>query len=129
MFSVNQMEKALRSMYHYGIEGSNYDKADIERMLNAISFPALAQAVQHEAVAVDSFAIESDIPGMFRYRGRELFGQRAALLYIDKPTSDKSAQFPDKSGLLLHSSKESCLDNSERVARSFPLPYQHGLRS
>ena len=121
MFSVNQVEKALRSMYHYGIEESNYDKADVERMLNAISFPALAQALQHDAVTVDSFAIESDIPGMFRYRGRELFGQRAALLYIDKPTSDKSAQFPDTSGLLLHLDIDGAVLDADRAAPKNPV--------
>ena len=121
MFSVSQVEKALRSMYHYGIEGSNYDEADVERMLNAINFPALAQAVQHDAVTVDSFAIESDIPGMFRYHGRELFGQRAALLYIDKPTSDKSAQFPDKSGLLLHLDIDGAILDADRAVPKNPV--------
>ena len=130
MFSVQQVEKALRSMYHYGIEESNYDKADVERMLNAISFPALAQAVQHEAVTVDSFAIESNIPGMFRYRGRELFGQRAALLYIDKPTSDKSAQFTDKSGLLLHLDIDGAVLDADRAVPKNPvLIILNGLRA
>ena len=100
MFSVKQVEKALCSMYRYGIDAENYDAEDVENMLKEISFPALARIVQHNAVNVHSFTVESDIPGMFRYRGRELFGQRAALLYIDETTSEEPAM------LLAHADSE-----------------------
>lgn len=121
MFSVKQVEKALCSMYRYGIDAENYDAEDVENMLKEISFPALARIVQHNAVNVHSFTVESDIPGMFRYRGRELFGQRAALLYIDKPTSDKSAQFPDKSGLLLHLNIDGAILDADRAVPKNPV--------
>ena len=82
MFSVKKLEERLTSLYRYGIHEAGYDEADVEAMLRNIDFPALAQAVRHNAQNVHACTLDTTIPNTLQYRGRDLFGTRAARLLI-----------------------------------------------
>ena len=106
MFSPQKVEGDIRSLYYYGMDAAGYSRASVESMLDKLNFYAIAQAVQHNSAPVYSSAVDSP---MFRQRGRELFGQRAALLYTDSVISDtpvtasySDCAIPDKAVMILY---------------------------
>ena len=80
MFTVKKLEDHLNSLYRFGIHEAGYAERDVEAMLDCIDFPALAQAVRHEAHTVHAFTLDATIPNVLAYRGRDLFGTRATRL-------------------------------------------------
>ena len=89
MFSEGKLEELLRNVYYGGIDGAGYAEESVKGMLNMIDFHALAQAIRHEAQPVYAFALQGYLDGTFQRHGdRELFGQRATLLY-EVPLDDE----------------------------------------
>ena len=82
MFSIKTLEDNIRALYRFGVHEADYEETDVEAMLSHIDFPALAQAIRHNLESVYAFTLDSDIPGVPAYRGRDLFGSRAARLLI-----------------------------------------------
>lgn len=82
MFSVDSIRKSISNLYRFGVHEAGYAEASVEAMLDRIDFPTLAQAVRHNCQDVYAFTTGSSLPGFLRYRGRDLFGQRAALLDV-----------------------------------------------
>ena len=89
MYSMDSLEYAIRGLYRSGIgENSGLSADEVEVLLDGIDFHALLQAVRHHAETVFAFATQGNQPKSFNYRGAELFGQRATLLYDDFDQSD-----------------------------------------
>ena len=89
MFSEGKLEELLRNVYYGGIDGAGYAEESVKGMLNMIDFHALTQAIRHEAQPVYAFALQGYLDGTFQRHGdRELFGQRATLLY-EVPLDDE----------------------------------------
>ena len=88
MFSVKKVKDEIQALYRYGMDAAGYSKADVEAMLKTIDFFALTQALCHNSETVYSIFTDGDLPGMFRHRGRELFGERAARIYVDNVFPD-----------------------------------------
>ena len=107
MFSVQKVENNIRSLYRYGMDAAGYSKASVESMLDTLNFYELAQAAQHNSTTPHASVLNS---AMFSHRGRELFGQRAALLYADSDIPDNPVTvfysdcvIPDKAVIIVHS--------------------------
>ena len=58
------------------------------RLLKGMDYDSLLQAVRHEACTVYAYTTNGKPPQTFNYRGADLFGQRATLLYDDFDQSD-----------------------------------------
>ena len=82
VFSAKNLEDRLTSLYRYGVHEAGYAESDVDAMLHALDFPALARAIRHNAETVHACTLNTTVPGIPRYRGRELFGTRAARLLI-----------------------------------------------
>lgn len=80
MFSAKKLKECLSALYRYGVHEAGYEETDVEAMLRNLDFPALAQAVRHNAQTVHACVLDTNIPGILSYRGRDLFGTRATLL-------------------------------------------------
>lgn len=88
MFSVQKVKNEIQSLYRYGMDAVGYSKTDVESMLKTIDFAALTQALRHNSETVYSIFVDGDLPDMLRHRGRELFGERAARIYVDNVLPD-----------------------------------------
>ena len=98
MYSVDSLEYAIRGLYRSGIgENSGLSADEVEELLDGIDFHALLQAVRHHAETVFAFATQGNQPKSFNYRGAELFGQRATLLYDDFDQSTAEAVLTTRS--------------------------------
>lgn len=78
MYHAEVLEYAVKNLYRSG-EGadSGLSAGQIEELLDCIDFPALLQAVRHNAQTVYAYSLQS----ASSYRGSELFSQRATLLW------------------------------------------------
>lgn len=83
MYSVDSLEQAVRRLYRSGIGEGRYDEATVTELLEGLDFFSLAQAVRHKAATPYVYVTHGSQPHSFRYRSRELFGQRATLMYDD----------------------------------------------
>ena len=81
MYSVDSLEYAVRHLFQGGIGEHGYSEEEVETLLHGIDFEALLQAVRHNAQTVHAYTTEGKEPMSFNYRGKDLFGQRATLLY------------------------------------------------
>ena len=88
MYSVDSLEYAVRHLFQGGIGEHGYSEEEVETLLHGIDFEALLQAVRHNAQTVHAYTTEGKEPMSFNYRGKDLFGQRATLLYDDFDQSD-----------------------------------------
>ena len=96
MYKIDSLENAVRELYYSGIAGADYEDAAVEAMLDSIVFYALLQAVRHNAQTVHAYTTEGKEPMSFNYRGKDLFGQRATLLYEDNDQSCASIVLTDR---------------------------------
>ena len=83
MYSVENLESAIRELYFNGVANEEYSRGEVERLLYGIDYEALVQAVRHHATTVYSYAAQSKNPKSLNYRGADLLGQRATRLYTD----------------------------------------------
>ena len=98
MYSLDSLEYAIRELYRSGIgDNSGLSADEVEELLDGIDFHALLQAVRHHAETAFAFATQGNHPKSFNYRGAELFGQRATLLYDDFDQSTAEAVLTTRS--------------------------------
>ena len=88
MFTVESVKNNLEWLYREGVQAAGCDEALVVAMLDMIDYRRLAQALREEAKIVRDYEVHSDCPGAMNYMGRELFGERAVLLYADDPDGD-----------------------------------------
>ena len=97
MYSVDSLEYAVRHLFQGGIGEHGYSEEEVETLLHGIDFEALLQAVRHNAQTVHAYTTEGKEPMSFNYRGEDLFGQRATLLYEDYEQSWSGIVTTDRS--------------------------------
>lgn len=83
MYSADSLEHAFGLLYRSGIRDGGYSEAEVEELLEGLDFHCLVQVVRHHMASPYAFATQGRLPKSFNYRSRELFGQKAALLYDD----------------------------------------------
>ena len=88
MYIVNSLEYVIDRLFRCGVGNPGYKEQEVEELLQGMDYDSLLQAVRHEAKTVYTFATYGKPPQTFNYRGAELFGQRATLLYDDFDQSD-----------------------------------------
>ena len=96
MYSVDSLEYAVRHLFQGGIGEHGYSEEEVETLLHGIDFEALLQALRHNAQTVHAYTTEGKEPMSFNYRGKDLFGQRATLLYEDNDQSCASIVLTDR---------------------------------
>ena len=97
MYSVDSLEYAVRHLFQGGIGEHGYSEEEVETLLHGIDFEALLQAIRHNAQTVHAYAMQGRQCKAFNYRGGDLFGQRATLLYEDYEQSWSGIVTTDRS--------------------------------
>ena len=88
MYIVSSLEYVIDRLFRCGIGEPGYQEEEVEELLQGMDYDALLQAVRHEAKTVYAYTTQGKQPQAFDYRGADLFGQRATLLYDDFDQSD-----------------------------------------
>ena len=88
MYIVSSLEYVIDRLFRCGVGNPGYKEQEVEELLAGMDYNSLLQAVRHEAKTVYAYATYGKPPQTFNYRGAELFGQRATLLYDDFDQSD-----------------------------------------
>lgn len=88
MYIVSSLEYVIDRLFRSGIGEPGYKEQEVEELLEGMDYNSLLQAVRHEARTVHTYATQGKPPQTFDYRGADLFGQRATLLYDDFDQSD-----------------------------------------
>ncbi len=88
MYIVNSLEYVIDRLFRCGVGDPGYKEQEVEELLAGMDYNSLLQAVRHEAKTVHTFTTCGKPPQTFDYRGADLFGQRATLLYDDFDQSD-----------------------------------------
>ena len=83
MYSADSLEYYIDRLFRDGIGEHGYTETDINELLNGVYYDTLLQAVRHNAQTVYAYTLQDNAPKSFCYRGGDLFGQRATLLYED----------------------------------------------
>lgn len=76
MFIVKNLEESLLAL----LKDSLASEEEAEEVMAEVDMEALTQALCHAARTVYAYELDSTCPLGMKYRGEELFGQRAALL-------------------------------------------------
>ena len=64
MFSAKNLEDRLTSLYRYGVHEAGYAESDVDAMLHALDFPALARAIRHNAETVYACTLDTTVPNI-----------------------------------------------------------------
>ena len=88
MYIVNSLEYVIDRLFRCGIGEHGYQEQEVEKLLQGMDYNSLLQAVRHNAQTVHTYTTQGKLPQSFNYRGADLFGQRATLLYDDFDQSD-----------------------------------------
>ncbi len=88
MYIVSSLEYVIDRLFRCGVGNPGYKEQEVEELLAGMDYNSLLQAVRHEAKTVYAYATYGKPPQTFDYRGADLFGQRATLLYDDFDQSD-----------------------------------------
>ena len=88
MYIVSSLEYVIDRLFRCGVGDPGYKEQEVEELLAGMDYNSLLQAVRHEAKTVYAFTTCGKPPQTFDYRGADLFGQRATLLYDDFDQSD-----------------------------------------
>lgn len=83
MYSVDSLQDAIESLFLDGIGEQDNTEMEVKLLLDGIDYEELLQAVRHNAKTVHAYTTQGKTPGSLNYRGGDLFGQRATLLYED----------------------------------------------
>ena len=85
---ASSLEYVIDRLFRCGIGEPGYEEQEVEKLLEGMDYDSLLQAVRHEARTVHAYTTNGKPPQTFDYRGADLFGQRATLLYDDFDRSD-----------------------------------------
>lgn len=83
MYCVDLLQNTIEKLFHDGIGAHGYSEAEVKELLGGMDYGALLQTVRHNAQTVHAYTAQGKVPRSFNYRGRDLFDQRATLLYED----------------------------------------------
>ena len=83
MYSVDPLQEAIERLFYDGVGEYDYTEMEVKLLLDSLDYEALLQVVRHNAKTVHIYTTQGKEPQSFNYRGGDLFGQRATLLYED----------------------------------------------
>ena len=81
MYSVRTVKNALRYFYRGAIHENGYARETADALLEKLDFKALSSVFRKDAQRVYAYEIRMKRPLPLEYRGKNLFGLRAAPLY------------------------------------------------
>ena len=87
MYKVKYLQEELTSLFRTRILEDGNPAEDAMDYLGNIDFHALTQAVQDKARTAYTYITQGTQEKSFNYRGPELFGQKATLLYVEDDQS------------------------------------------
>ena len=96
MYNVISLEYVIDRLFRCGIGEHGYQEQEVDELLQGMDYDSLLQAVRHEAKTVHAYTTQGTDPMAFNYRGTDLFGQRATLLYEDFDQSDAGIVLADR---------------------------------
>lgn len=96
MYNEKLLTITLNLFYRAAIVEDGYAEDAIAAMLDEFDAYSLLQAVRHKAQTVYAYTTQGKQEKSFNYRGRDLFGQRATLLYEDFDQNTAEAVLTDR---------------------------------
>ena len=87
MYSLEGLQYAITGLFCSCMGGDSYTMQEIQEYLDEIDFEALLQAARNNARTVYAYTTQGTQEKSFNYRGPELFGQKATLLYEEDDQS------------------------------------------
>lgn len=79
MYSLDSLKEAIDQLFEGGIGEDGCGADDVAELMEGIDYPSLLQAVRHNMKTVFAYSAEDQhSPG---YRGADLFGQQAVMIY------------------------------------------------
>ena len=97
MYNTQCLQFTIETLFRGGIGEHGYTDSEIRELLDELDYGSLLQGVRHNAQTVHAYAMQGRQCKAFNYRGGDLFGQRATLLYDDFDQSTAEAVLTTRS--------------------------------
>lgn len=97
MYNTQCLQFTIETLFRGGIGEHGYTDSEIQELLDELDYGSLLQGVRHNAQTVHAYAMQGRQCKAFNYRGGDLFGQRATLLYEDYEQSWSGIVTTDRS--------------------------------
>ena len=97
MCNTQCLQFTIETLFRGGIGEHGYTDSEIRELLDELDYGSLLQGVRHNAQTVHAYAMQGRQCKAFNYRGGDLFGQRATLLYEDYEQSWSGIVTTDRS--------------------------------
>ena len=97
MYNTQCLQFTIETLFRGGIGEHGYTDSEIRELLDELDYGSLLQGVRHNAQTVHAYAMQGRQCKAFNYRGGDLFGQRAPLLYEDYEQSWSGIVTTDRS--------------------------------
>ena len=97
MYNTQCLQFTIETLFRGGIGEQGYTDSEIRELLDELDYGSLLQGVRHNAQTVHAYAMQGRQCKAFNYRGGDLFGQRATLLYEDYEQSWSGIVTTDRS--------------------------------
>ena len=97
MYNTQCLQFTIDTLFRGGIGEHGYTDSEIRELLDELDYGSLLQGVRHNAQTVHAYAMQGRQCKAFNYRGGDLFGQRATLLYEDYEQSWSGIVTTDRS--------------------------------
>ena len=97
MYNTQCLQFTIETLFRGGIGEHGYTDSEIRELLDELDYGSLLQGVRHNAQTVHAYAMQGRQCKAFNYRGGDLFGQRATLLYEDYEQSWSGIVTTDRS--------------------------------
>lgn len=97
MYNTQCLQFTIETLFRGGIGEHGYTDSEIRELLDELDYGSLLQGIRHNAQTVHAYAMQGRQCKAFNYRGGDLFGQRATLLYEDYEQSWSGIVTTDRS--------------------------------
>lgn len=83
MYSADMVKNSLRYLYRGAVHEAGYDRKTVKRLLKRLNYAALAAAFSQRTERVYAYQTWDRETSPLEFRGQDLFGQPAVMLYED----------------------------------------------
>ena len=83
MYSVRTVKNSLRYLYRGAIHENGYPRDTVDELLRELDFKALSAVFRRNARRVYAYDTRENHAVPLEYRGKDLFGKQAVLVYED----------------------------------------------
>lgn len=91
MYDMDCLKAEITRLFYARMDRGGHTPEEIRQYLGGLDFQALTQTVRDRARTVYAYTTQGRHEKSFNYRGEELFGQRATLLYAEDDQSTAEA--------------------------------------